>query len=182
MPQRLFDLLLKDRHVVQVLETVRDYGPPDAFVAAGFVRNRFWDSLYEDSRIFADADIDVVYFEADSPDKNHDVQYETVLEAKMPTGIWQVRNQARMHHFNGHAPFESLGHALCHWAETATTVGVCLNPAGGMEVIAPFGLDDLYDHILRITPVMRRTDPHGFKKRVRQKGWQERWPRLRIVD
>ncbi len=180
MPERLASLLLSDPNVVRVLETVRDHGPEKAFVAAGFVRNRVWDSLYERNGPFPDIDIDVVYFDRQKPEKMHDLAFEKQLETRLPNGIWQVRNQARMHKFGGHPPFADIEEALRHWAETATTVGLRLTHTNEPEFIAPFGFEDLFDHVLRITPAMKRHDPAGFSARLKAKGWLARWPRLRV--
>ena len=169
-------LLLKDAYVIDILNTVRDYGPPGAFVAAGFVRNRIWDALYDQQGEYEDADIDVVYFDRDKASKEYELKLKIRLEAR-----WQVRNQARMHYFGGHKPFEDLRHALMHWAETATTVGVRFGSTDKLEFVAPFGLTDLRAHILRISPIMKASDPQGFDKRLTDKGWLTRWPDLEVL-
>lgn len=173
--------LLKDPFVTDVLNAVRNVGPEGGYVAAGFVRNRVWDSLYEGQCQYSDADIDVVYFDEGDATRERDAAYDAALEAALPCGPWQVSNQARMHHFGGHPPFESLEHGLSHWAETATTVGVRLSADGTLEGVAPFGYDDLFGHILRITPKMKRHDPDGFNRRLQAKGWLERWPNLIVI-
>lgn len=180
MSKRLASLLRADPIVMRVLKAVRDAGPEGAFVAAGFIRNRVWDSFYPDNKSPSDLDIDVVYFDAAHTAKATEHQFEERLDKLLPTGIWQVRNQARMHSFGGHAPFKSLEHGLMHWAETATTVGARLN-GQEVEFIAPFGFDDLWGHVLRITPIMKRTDPVGFDARLDRKGWLKRWPNLKVV-
>lgn len=181
MPPSLQALLENDAFLMRVLAAVRDHGPGGAYVAAGFVRNRVWDSFYPDQSRPDDADIDVVYFDDENTEKSCDLKFEALLETQLPTGIWQVRNQARMHSFGGHPPFHDLSHALSHWAETATTVGVRLLSNSRMEAIAPFGFEDLADHILRITPRMKRHDPQGFEARLSAKGWARRWPNLQVV-
>lgn len=182
MSERLASLLLSDPKVVRVLETVRDHGPEKAFVAAGFVRNRVWDSLHENAAIHPDIDVDVVYFDRQKPEKTHDLVFEKLLETHLPNGLWQVRNQARMHTFGGHPPFANIEEALMHWAETATSVGLRLTHTNEPEFIAPFGFDDLFEHILRITPAMKQHDPAGFSARLEAKGWRTRWPRLRVIN
>lgn len=181
MSDRLASLLRAEPIVMRVLEAVQQAGPDGAFVAAGFIRNRVWDSFYPDNKAASDLDIDVVYFDKERTDKNTERDFEERLDRVLPTGIWQVRNQARMHSFGGHAPFESLIHGLMHWAETATTVGARLDANRDLEFIAPFGFDDLWDHVLRITPIMKQTDPVGFDNRLERKGWLTRWPKLKVV-
>lgn len=163
------------------LQLVRDIGPAGAFVAAGFVRNRVWDALYEHNVPYPEADIDVVFFCRGDSSKDRDMAVEAALHQADPSSDWQVRNQARMHDFGGHKPFTSLDHALTHWAETATSVSVRLDAADQLHFIAPMGFEDLERHILRITPVMKACDPKGFDKRLAAKGWLERWPNLTVV-
>lgn len=163
------------------LAAVRDVGPEGAYIAAGFVRNRYWDSLYTSISDAPSSDIDVVYYDADYHLKTHDLAYEASLKIVLPDTDWQVRNQARMHKFGGYPPFSSLEEGLRHWAETATGIGVRLNASDELEWISAYGFDDLFDHILRITPPMKANDLAGFEKRLTQKGWQTRWPDLTVV-
>lgn len=164
------------------LKAVQDVGPRGAYIAAGFVRNRYWDSLYGPAPTTAKAsDVDVVYFDADYCLKTRDLAYEASLKMVLPGVDWQVRNQARMHMFGGYDPFLSLEDALGHWAETATAIGVRLTAGGQLEWVSAFGFDDLFRHILRITPAMKRNDPEGFDRRLQAKGWATRWPRLEVI-
>lgn len=181
MPDRLLELIAKDQSAISALKAVRAVGPPGAYIAAGFVRNRYWDSLYSHQIGWPDADIDVVYFDKSDVSKVRERGFEQALEAYSPTGNWQVRNQARMHTFGKHAPFSDLENALSHWSETATAVGIRLAENDGYDVVAPFGLDDLYGHILRITPSMKRYDPKGFDARLQKKGWRDCWPDLTVI-
>jgi hypothetical protein len=174
-------LLKNEPYVLNVLKSVKAQGPNGAFVAAGFVRNRLWDSFYKQSGQFSEADIDVVYFDDRNIDPESDYEFERRLSEHLPVE-WQVRNQARMHHFGGYEPFVSLEAALMHWAETATSVGVRLSDSDEFEYVAPFGFDDLFDHILRITPAMYASDRAGFKERLKRKGWQNRWPSLKVIN
>lgn len=181
MRARLTAFLLNDPYVIKVLDAVKVCGPAQAYVAAGFVRNRVWDSFYDKKQNEPDVDIDIVYYDRRNPDKKHERFFEEKLEQCLPTGIWQVRNQARMHTFGGYPPFNSLEHALTHWAETATTVGGRLKHNGELDIIAPFGLDDLFSHTLRITPQMKKHDPAGFDERLLRKKWLARWPDLKVI-
>lgn len=181
MSSRLAALLRADPIAMRVLHAVQQAGPAGAFVAAGFIRNRVWDSLYAENRAHSDVDIDVVYFDSEHTGKDTEHQFELQLDDFLPTGIWQVRNQARMHSFGGHMPFKNLSHGLMHWAETATTVGARLDLKNELEFIAPFGFEDLWAHVLRITPIMKQTDPEGFDARLSRKGWLARWPKLTVI-
>ena len=181
MPEWLFELISKDQSAMLALKAVREIGPPGAYIAAGFVRNRYWDSLYEHQVHWPEVDIDVVYYDKSDVSKAKERDFEQGLETYLPTSLWQVRNQARMHDFGNHSPFTDLGDALSHWSETATAVGVRLAENDGFQIVAPFGLDDLYAHILRVTPSMKRHDPMGFETRLAEKRWSVRWPELTVI-
>jgi hypothetical protein len=174
-------LIRADLNAVKQLELVKDKCPEGAYVAAGFVRNRVWDAMYTHARNDNASDVDVVYFCTEDTSKSRDLAIEAELLALDPDTGWQVRNQARMHYFGGHKPFISLEHALTHWAETATGVGVRLANDGTMEFVAPFGFEDLEKHVLRITPIMKTHDAEGFERRLQAKGWLKRWPKLTVI-
>lgn len=179
--QTIEHLVRTDVTAVHQLELVRDLGPKGAFIAAGFVRNRVWDALYNPIPLPDGSDVDVVYFCKGDVSPERDYAFENQLKKADADTDWQVRNQARMHHFHEYLPFMSLEDGLRHWAETATSVGVRLDEERRMHFTAPFGFDDLEQHILRITPAMKQKDPEGFDTRLKAKGWLERWPNLKVV-
>lgn len=166
---------------MKCLKAVHDHGPKGAYIAAGFVRNRFWDSIYSQSGVIADADIDVIYHDESDVSQETERQIEANLTEIVPAQTWQVRNQARMHRRGGYASFDDVAHAMTHWPEVATAVAVRYVETNNLECLAPFGLSDLYKHILRITPIMKATDPDTFDQRFKSKGWLMRWPQLRVI-
>jgi hypothetical protein len=68
--------------------------------------------------------------------------------------------------------------AVATWPEFATAVGVTLNAKLQPEVIAPFGLNDLFAMILRRNPV--RVDPKNYTRRIEQKQYTTRWPMVKV--
>jgi hypothetical protein len=51
--------------------------------------------------------------------------------------------------------------------------------AGGL--IAPFGIVDLLAIQIKPTPAGARRS-NAYRKRLRQKDWHQRWPKVRIYD
>jgi len=160
---------------------VRDHGPEGAYIAAGFIRNRVWDSFYDPKPDFPENDVDVVYFNPEATDPDIDLTFQQILSEHLPGVNWQVKNQARMHRYGGHKPFKSLVHALSHWPETATAVAVRLDGCGTQQFLEVFVSNDLDAHILRITPKMAAHNPAVFEQRLKTKCWQKRWPDLTII-
>lgn len=164
-----------------VLRAVRDLRLPDCWVAAGFVRNAAWDLLHSYPEPTPLADIDVLFF-LDAPD---DAYSEQALEARLaealPQHRWQVRNQARMHHVNGFAPFRSSAQAMCHWVETPTAIGLALDRQDRLQINAPLGVADLMGLRMQPGPAFRGERLPVYRQRVQTKRWAASWPKLRVL-
>ena len=173
-------LLHADLYFITVLKVVREH-MPNAYVAAGFIRNRVWDHFYNQEGVYPDLDIDVVYYDSENIAPETDCDLEEILQTALKAP-WQVRNQARMHTFGGYQQFDNSKHALMHWPETATAIGVRLTDSGDFDFIAPFGFDDLFNHVLRITRFMKAQNSTSFHDRLKDKQWLKRWPNLIIFD
>jgi hypothetical protein len=164
-----------------VLRAARGLGLTDCWVAAGFVRNAVWDLLHGYPAPTPLADIDVLFY-LDAPDSAYDEHaLEARLAAALPQHRWQVRNQARMHHVNGFPPFRSSAHAMCHWVETPTAVGLALDRLDRLQIAAPLGVGDLLGLRMQPGPMFRRERLPVYRERVRAKGWAETWPNLRVL-
>jgi len=174
-------LLASDPACMRVLAQVRDLALPDCWVGAGFVRNRVWDHLHGRVPSALEGDIDVIWFDAGrGATQERDLALEHRLRDQDSTQGWSVKNQARMHHRNGDAPYLSATDAMRYWPETATAVAVRLDQHGAMEVAAPFGLGDLFDLLVRPTPRFTGEKYPVYLERQRAKQWEATWPRLTI--
>ena len=161
-----------------LLRTLADLHLPDAWLAAGFVRNLVWDRLHGHAEPTPLADLDVIYFDAADCRPERDREIEALLAAQAPGWPWSVKNQARMHLRNGDRPYRHCRDAMAHWPEVETALAARLTPAGAIEVISPFAQSGLF--ALHLTPNPWRPRPEAFRQRVATKGWLWRWPRLRI--
>lgn len=174
-------LIAADPARMRILRMVRDLALPDCWVAAGFVRNCVWDHGHGRTPAALPADIDVIWFDAARATAAHDAALESALLNHDKTLQWSVKNQARMHGRNGDAPYRSSTDAMRHWPETATAVGLRLGQGGGIDVAAPYGLDDLFNLAVRPTARFVGEKYPLYLERIRSKRWQARWPRLRIA-
>lgn len=170
---------------MQALRAVRSLGLRSWCIGAGAVRNLVWDALHGHARPSPLADIDVAYF--DDQDLRADVEQalQARLVALVPDRPWEVTNQARVHLWFeacfGRAvpPLPSLEATVASWPEYATAVGVTLDEEGGLRVIAPHGLDDLFGMVVRHNPV--RASVETYRQRIADKRYTERWPRVTIL-
>jgi hypothetical protein len=166
------------------LRAVRDVDPPNWVIGAGAIRNLVWDRLHAFENPSPLKDIDVCYFDPDDLSKPTEEKYERALNNLMPLP-WEVKNQASVHLWYERKfgvkvePFESVEEAVATWPETCTAVAVRLLEDGALEVIAPFGLDDLFEMVVRRNP--SRVTPDQFLDRLKAKRIQELWPKVRVI-
>lgn len=174
-------LIRGDAARMRVLANVRELGLPDCWVAAGFVRNCAWDHLHGFVPSMLQKDIDVIWFDPLRAARVHDEALEATLRSVDSTLAWSVKNQARMHFRNADRPYQSALDAMRYWPETATSVAVRLDQRGALEVVAAYGLDDLFALVIR--PGDRFLDEkHAiYLERIRAKRWQATWPRLTLA-
>ena len=174
------DLITHNPRMMRCLAVLAAHGPDGAWIGAGFVRNAVWDHLSgQDTEALPLADLDVVFHDTAIATAEQDAAFEAALSTAAPDLPWSVRNQARMHERNGHRPYRDVADALVHWPETATAIAARLGPQG-VELLAPFGLDDVLAMVIRPTPAFR-TKPEIPLARLEAKGWRTRWPGLRLV-
>ena len=168
-----------------ILQTVRRCNPPDWLVGAGIIRNLVWDHLHGYDRLTPPRDIDVVFFDPDDLSPERDAMVTAQLITLMPTVEWEATNQAAVHlwyakHFGKEVPpFTSTVEAIATWPETATCTAVRLYPDDSLQIVAPFGLDDLFNLVLRRNPA--RVTEVQFQQQLRDKKILQKWPRVQVV-
>ncbi len=163
-----------------LLRAVRELGVEPWCVAAGTIRNVVWDHLHGHAEPTLPSDIDVLIYDAEQTDGAYERELEQRLSAIVPGVRWEVVNQATIHTYTGDRdPYVSIEDAMSRWADLVTAVGAHLDGADDVAIIAPGGLDDLFE--LRVRPNLATpTSAEVYRRRTTSKGWAERWPRLVI--
>ncbi len=188
MPSTAGDILAiigADGWRMRILAAVRAFALPDCWIGAGFVRAAVWDRLHGFAAATPLDDVDVVYFEpaqaTREAEAGHERRLAEIWGADAAPVPWQVRNQARMHLGKGDAPYADTADSLRHWLETPTAVAVRMTDGGGLELLAPLGIDDLLAMRVAPTPYAHDKRPADYVARVTSKPWSRQWPRLDIV-
>ena len=109
--------------VCEVLSCVRAVGLPDCFVAVGFVRNCIWDSVF--GVVTPLNDVDVIYFFVENVSSERDRLLEVQLQAMCPNVPWSV-NECRQECICVTVISLISKHAMAHWPEKQTAIGVRL--------------------------------------------------------
>lgn len=176
---------------MRALSAGRELGLASWCIGAGTIRNLVWDHLHGFEKPTPSLDLDLVFYDAENLDPCREWSLEMTLSARVPGVQWEAVNQATVHHWlqaqatnqvTDHMvpPFHSLAAGIASWPEVATCVGVTLTAAGEIEVIAPHGLSDLFDMIVRFNPAC--VSRAAYLYRISSKRWAERWPRVAVMQ
>lgn len=179
--QDIVNLIREDERMMQILRIVESLALPDWCVCAGFVRSKVWDYLhgFKETRL---PDVDVVYFDPNNTDESIEKEFERSLRKWDSSVPWSVKNQARMHTKNGLVPYTSTADGLSNFPEVCTAIGVYLNSNGEVTIIAPYGVEDLVNLIVRPTPFFTSEDKRNiYEQRITVKKWEAKWHRLCII-
>ncbi len=184
---RLEAILRATPQLMQVMETARTLDLPDWLIFSGAIYQPVWNHLTGRPADYGLKDYDLGYFDpADTSYEGEDAVIRLVASAfdEPLSSMVEVRNQARVHlWFEGkfrepYVPLPNSAEALTRFVAPAFAVGARLETDGSMTIVAPFGLDDLFDMVLRPNP-----------SRPRAAGWAKtvasalaRWPELRVVE
>lgn len=178
---KLINLIEADNFLLSVLRTVETLQIKDCWVAAGIIRNKVWDYLHNIETIIND--IDIIYFdEADTSIETEKI-LETRLNKLMPNQPWSVKNQARMHLKNNMKPYLSSYDGVAHFPEIPTSIAVRLIDHK-IEVMAPYGVEDLFAGRVRPTPpYIKGSNRHSiYLERMQVKKWNTIWRNLIIEE
>ena len=181
----LICLINNEGWLINAFKIVRELALPDWFIAAGAIRNTVWNYLHGYTTQSHQRDIDVIYYDISDMEGDKERSSEGILKIKSPDLIWEVTNQARAHLFkenlNSHLQqVSSSCESLRYWSETATCVGVRLEKDDSLTICAPYGLDDLFNLVVRPIPEPFR-DLNLYHSRIKEKQWEKQWPGLKII-
>ncbi|MFN4296125.1 MAG: nucleotidyltransferase family protein [Brevundimonas sp.] len=186
LEDRLKAIVRADPGLMQVMTTVRNLGLNDWRVFSGAVYQCVWNAVTGRDAGYGIRDYDVGYFDLDTSWGAEDAVIRKVAEAFEPPlrDMVEVRNQARVHlWFEGKfgEPYEALtgtDEAPGRFVAPAFAVGVRLEDDGEISVAAPFGLEDVFDMVLRPNP--DRPKARGWDRAVENA--RARWPEIRVID
>ena len=185
MQTQLVAIVRSSAWFMHALEAVRALQLTSWCIGAGAVRNLVWDHLHGFGQPTALPDVDVAYFDPDDLRPETEARLQALLAARAPDMPWEVTNQAAVHlwfegHF-GHAvsALGSLEEAVASWPEYATAVGIVLTEGSAIDIIAPHGLQDLFD--IRVQRNPARVSIETYRRRVAEKCYAERWPLVSVI-
>ena len=180
----LFEILSQNQPIWEVISKIENLNLPDCYVGAGCIAQTVWNHYHGFKSSANINDIDVVYF--DRSDLSFEKENEVINSVSnyfshFPIKL-DIKNQARVHlwykdHFGYDiTPYKSLEEAVSTWPTTATSIAVNLEK-NQPKVIAPFGLTDLFDLIVR--PNKKQITAEIYNNKLNR--WRTHWPKLKII-
>lgn len=175
---RLKEIVRADPLMSDLLAAARTVNLPDWAIGGGIVRSLVWDVLHDHPVRSEVPDVDLLFFDPNDLTKDHELAVEETLSALVPGVKWDATNQARVHLWRAIPPAVSTVDGLLSWSEPATAVAVRLRDDDELEILAPYGLDDLFDMVFRPTA---RIPIDEYLDRVQRKAITRRFPRVKVV-
>lgn len=177
-------IIRADPDIMRLLAALRELRLPQWRLVSGCVYQTVWNALTGRPRGIGIKDYDLAYFDPDTSWEAEDAVIRRVGAATRGcVGPVEARNQARVHlWFEARfatpcPPLPSADEGLLRYASVVHAVGVRLEDDGGLDVAAPFGLDDLFSLVIRPNRALDNAATHASKA-VRAKAV---WPEVAVV-
>jgi hypothetical protein len=158
---------------------------PDCWLVAGALAQTFWNNAFGLPLAHGIADVDIVYFDADDLSEEAELRHSRRIRdlfAELPLRI-DVKNEARVHLWfeakfgQTIPPYVSTADAISTFPTTATAIGI-QRTMTQLRLVAPYGLDDLLDLIVR--PNKKQITRSVYEAKVAR--WLTLWPRLHVLS
>lgn len=164
--------ILEASPVGEVLPAIAPLTLPHWWLAGGAVRNTVWRVLFGEPCGLVINDFDIAFFELPSDDalqagfdpRAQELSAKTALSKAFPGYQFDVKNQASFGRWRqGRQIYHSTEDGVANWLHTATAVGVRVDTHGQWQFFTPYGLEDLFQGIVRPTPA-NRDNPDAERK------------------
>jgi hypothetical protein len=179
---RRFETIIRgDPDLMQLLASIRGVRLAQWRLVAGCLYQTVWNVLTGRKRGTGIKDYDLIYF--DDSDLSWAAEDRVIRAVAAATrgcvGPVEVRNQARVHLWfearfgTAYPRLYSADEALRRYASIVHAIGVRLEYDDRLDVVAPFGLDDLFSMVIRPNYALENAVSHMRKARRAQAIWPE---------
>ena len=169
----------------KIAHALDDLALPDAWLVSGCLVQTVWNVMTGRSADYGINDHDVFYFDSDTSWEAEDAVIRK-LEARL-AGLGatiEARNQARVHLWYGpkhglpYPPLRCSTEGIDRFLTANTMVGI-RRVAGGYEVYAPNGFDDIAAMVVRPNPGPNFSAGNYAAKVAR---WKRLWPEITVIE
>lgn len=168
----------------KVVHRLENTSNPQLWISGSILAQTAWNRHFRLSAEYGISDIDIVYHDvSDLSEEGETSLAEKLREENADISLWiDAKNQARVHiwyeakHGYSISAYPSLSHAIETFPTTASAVAIHLSGAT-MSVIAPFGLHDLINCVVR----PNKTQITGSIYDAKVEKWRGLWPDLNVI-
>lgn len=186
LEHRLVAMVRSDPDLIRVLETTATLGLNDWLVFSGSVYQCVWNAVTGRPPGHGVRDFDLGYFDEDVSWDAEDAVIRRVAAAfdEPLRSRVEVRNQRRVSEWfpakfgEPYPPVASTAEALDRFVAPAFAVGARLAPDGRIMVVAPFGLQDVFNMVVRPNP--NRPLAKDWDRVIA--GLRARWPEVTVIE
>lgn len=182
----LIEAVLAEPGARAVLSRTASMGMPDWALMAGAIYKPVWNALTGRDPAFGINDYDLAYCDPDDLSwEGEDVWIRrgAAVFAGFPREV-EIRNQARVPIWFSkkfgveRAPIRSTEEAVSQFASKSHAIALRLDADGQPELIAPYGLDELFSGTIRPLPGI--ADPDGWNRKCAEN--RTNWPEIVFQD
>jgi uncharacterized protein len=181
-PAQRFEAIIRaDPALMALLVRLRALALPQWRLVAGCLYQTVWNVLTGRPRGTGIKDYDLIYFDAADPSwEAEDAVIRRVAAATRDcVGPVEVRNQARVHLWfpqrfgSAYPQLAAADEALSNYSSIAHAIGVRLEADGRLDIVAPFGFDDMFAMLIRPNRRLNNATTHATKAQRIQAIWPE---------
>lgn len=178
---QLEKILKENKTILAILNLAELIGMPDWYLAGGSIAQTVWNHIHGFDPEFGIKDYDIIYFDSDISYEAEDFFIKKAQEVfRNISAEIDIKNQARVHVWFGGKygkdikPFTSVKDSMYTWSNTASPIGVS-SRNGVFSVVSPFGIDDVFNLVVRPVEGGLWTPESYMQKTDR---WLSTWPKL----
>ena len=182
--EQLKNWLLSDEQFKEVFTIINKLHLPNAYICGGVIRDYVWNKKHDLPSSLLFGNIDVFYYDSNESNEQYLIR-QTMINQNYSKYLWNLTNTAlkdrRETKLKLHKNIEST---LKQFPETCSSVAVNYDQAHNLTIIAPYGLEDLFELKIKPTPTFRKgqINYQTYKQRVKRKEWSKKWNKLIILD
>lgn len=184
----LESILNKSKKIKEILRVLEQYSKENQdfknyYLAAGCINQTIFNYYHNYDLDYGIGDYDIVYYDEDTSYEKEDIIIKDLKERLKHLDLkFDIKNEKRVHiwynekYKTNRKEYESVEDAISKWGTTITCLGVRMEN-NKLIVCAPYGLNDLFNLILR--PVKIDFTKEDYEKKVTK--WTSKWELLKVI-
>jgi hypothetical protein len=179
--QKLIGITAQQKEINEIFQILHSYDLTQAFLCGGSLRNLIWDHLSNRQPNFIRNNIDVIYADHEQSSEAF-LTIQEMIKVQHSKFLWNIQNIC-LNNSTNHEPYgQTIMEALKTIPETCSAFGLTITLEGEYQVLAPFGLKDLFNFEIHPTQMYSHDQKKLalYQKRLEWKEWPATWPQIKV--